>query len=197
MSDNENVGWGNFTPASEVAVEAPKFEVKYQGQPETEDPEAFRLRRNAEIENWLSSKATLDNAKTDEKDWRAKVTSTLFSNPKKGTQRYELGGGYKVKLVHTLTYSIGDKDAVDPDSGEKIDIRDQVAALEAKVCAMSDAHRIAFEAVVSWKPEVSGSAYEKLNANDPIQLEVRNEIDKLLTIKPGSPQLQFEEPKPE
>ena len=187
-------GWP--VAATEAAVEVPKYPVVYPGQPDTEEPEAFRARRNAEIQHWLTSKTTLDTAKTDESDWRGRVTGTLFPQPKKGTQRYDLGGGYKVKLQHVLNYTIGNKDAVD-DAGAKVSVRAQVEALEDKVAAMGDAHRVLFEGVVTWKPEVSGSAYEKLDPNDAVHLEVRNAIDELLTIKPGSPQLSFEEPKPE
>ena len=187
-------GWGAIPPVAEAATDLPKYEVKYPGQPETEEPEAFRLRRNAEIQRWLDSKIAAVNAVTHERDWRGKVTSTLFPTPKKGTQRYDIGGGYKVKLVYNLTYTIGDKDKTD-EAGEKVSIRRQVEELEEAVNAMGEAHRIAFESVVSWVPQVSGSAYEKLDKNDPIQLQVKLAIDEMLTIKPASPTLEFEEPK--
>jgi hypothetical protein len=193
-SSNPNVGWGANTEAAVEVAPVKTYEVKYPGQPETEDPEAYRIRRNAEIDRWLTSKTTYELAKTDEKDWRAKVTKTLFPTPKKGTQRYELGGGYKVKLIHGLTYSIGDKDKVD-EAGQKVPVRTQVEELEERVAAMGDAHRVLFEGVVSWVPTVSGSAYEKLNAQDPVHLAVRNAIDEMLTISPTSPQLAFEPPK--
>lgn len=211
MTEGVNAGWGAPPASAEATVEGPvggawgaapiaevaelpKFEVLYPGQPDTEDPEAFRLRRNAEIDRWLASRGTLTNAKTDEMDWRGKVSSTLFPVPTKGTQRYDLGGGYKVKLVHTLSYSLGDKDKVD-EAQVKVSIRAQVEDLEARVAAMGEAHRVLFEQLVTWKPEISGSQYEKLNGNDPIHVAVRSAIDELLTIKPGSPQLDFEEPK--
>jgi len=188
-------GWGAIPPVAEVPADLPKFEVKYPGQPETEEPEAFRLRRNAEIQRWLDAKETLGNSKQHESDWRSKVSSTLFPTPKKGTQRYDVGGGYSVKLIYNLSYTLGDKDKIDPSSGAKVPVREQIEELEAKVAEMGEAHRIAFENVVSWKPEVSGSAYEKLNMNDEIQKAVKLAIDEHLTIKPGSPQLTWEEPK--
>lgn len=172
-----------------------KYEVKYPGQPETEEPEAFRLRRNAEIEHWLNSKPALENAKQIEMDWRNKVSATLFPNPVKGTQRYDLGGGFKVKLVHGLTYSLGNKEAVD-DEGKKIAVRTQVEDLEQRIIdKFGDVGDQLIKRLISWKPELSGSEYEKLDPDNVVELEVRNMIDEVLTIKPASPQLAFEEPK--
>lgn len=195
----ENSGWPSAA-TTEATVETQTFPVLYPGQPATEEPEAYRIRRNAEIQRWLESKHTFVNAQTEERDWRAKVSTTLFPTPSKGTQRYDLGGGYKVKLVYALSYSIGNKDQVD-DEGVKVSIRNQVQKLEDEIAALGEAHTVRFEAVVSWKPEVSGSNYEKLataaKEGDAVALAVRERIDKLLTIKPGSPQLEFEEPRAE
>jgi hypothetical protein len=193
----ENSGWPTMAPAQATEVEITptvKFELKYQGQPETEDPEAFRMRRNAELEHWLRSKHMAVNAVTNERDLRAKVTGTLFPNPVKGTQRYDLGAGYKVKLVHGLTYTLGDKDAVDGE-GIKVPIRKQAEDLETVVAALGDAHRTLFEQLITWEPKISGSLYEKLDKDNPIHVTVRDMISEHLTIKPGSPTLEFEQPK--
>lgn len=182
---------------TEAAAEAPKqtFEVKYISQPETEDPEAFRLRRNAELQHWLDSKPILESAKTNEMDLRNKVTATLFPAPKKGTQRYDIGGGYKVKLVHGLTYTLGDKDKQN-DEGAKVPIRKQIEDLEAAIIEKhGEAGLQLVKRLISWTPTLSGSEYEKLDADSTIELDVRNMISEVLTVKPASPQLTFEEPK--
>jgi hypothetical protein len=188
-----NSGWG-VEPVAEVAPVV-TYEVKYAAQPETEEPECFRLRRNAELERWLATRQTAATAKTDEMDWRNKVTKTLFPMPTKGTQRYDIGGGYMVKLVHKLTYTLGNKDAVDESSGKKMTVRAQVEALEEKVAKMGEAERVLFETLVTWNPEISGTKYEALNEKDEVHVRVRAAIDELLTIKPASPTLEFEEPK--
>ena len=201
-------GWG--TPAAvEVAAPVVKYEVKYAGQPETEDPEHFRLRRNAEIEHWLAAKPVLESAKQNEADLRAKVSATLFPTPKKGTQRYALGNGFNVKLVYGLTYTLGNKEAVD-DEGKKIATEDQVRALEDRIIEGTQAtpEREAMpgfgevgeqilKRVIKWKPELSATEYEKLSADIPAEKAVRDAIAEILTIKPASPQLTFEEPKNE
>ncbi len=195
MSDS--YGWPSMAANVETEVEITptvKFEIKHKSQPETEDPEAFRMRRNAEIQFWLNAKVTAVNAVTNERDLRAKVTATLFPVPVKGTQRYDIGGGYKVKLVHGLTYTLGDKDAVD-EEGIKVPIRKQIEDLETVVAALGDAHRILFEQLITWEPKISGSLFEKLDKENPIHVTVRDMISEHLTIKPGSPTLEFEEPK--
>lgn len=199
MTDN-NGGWpvmaGVGHNSGAVAEVAPtvKFEIVHKAQPETEEAEAFRLRRNAEIDIWIKAKETSTLAVSNERDLRAKVSATLFPTPVKGTQRYELGGGYKVKLVHGLTYTLGDKDLLD-DDGVKVVIRKQIGDLEEAVAKLGDAHRILFEQLVTWEPKLSGSAFEKLDKDNPIHIAVRDMISEHLTIKPGSPTLEFETPK--
>lgn len=200
-----NTGWPIAAPVAEATIghnsgevevaPVPTYEVKHKSQPETEKPEDFRLRRNAEIDFWLNSKQTAVAAVDLEKSHRAKVTATLFPTPTKGTQRYDLGGGYKVKLVATFTYKLGDKDKVDEESGAKISINKQVEDLEDRVEKMGPAHMQVLSGLISWKPEISGSAWEKLNDDDQVQLDVKLAVSELLTISPGSPQLTFEEPK--
>ncbi len=195
-NSGEASGWPVTQTEAEAVAPVQTFEVKYPGQPETEDPEHFRIRRNAEIEHWLAAKPVLESAKQNEMDLRGKVSSTLFPSPKKGTQRYALGGGFNVKLVYGLTYTLGDKDKIDADSGMKIPIRKQIEDLEQSII---DKHGEAglqlVKRLISWKPELSGSEYEKLDPDNPLEVEVRGMIDELLTIKPASPQLTFEEPK--
>lgn len=184
-----NDGWpsmGHNNPPAEVAVETTEAPI--------ETPEAFVARRDAEIQNWLNAKPVLEQAKSAEAEARAVVTKTLFPNPTKGTQRYNLNGGYKIKLVYGLTYTLGDKDKVD-DEGKKISIESQVRAIEEKIMAIGPEARILLERLIKWKPELSGSEYEKLDSDDETQVAIRNLIDEVLTVKPASPQLTFEEPK--
>lgn len=194
IGHNSGEGWG----ASTVEVDTSdlvKFEVKYEGQSELEEPEAFRIRRNAEIEHWQTAKFNADSAVQNERDFRAKVTATLFSKPKKGTQRYELGGGYKIKLVHSITYVLGDKD-LDDDNGNKISIESQVQAVEQIVIEkLGEVGAQMLKRLIRWKPELSGSEYEKLDINNEAEAFAKAEITKIITTKPGSPQLVFEESK--
>ena len=160
-----------------------------------ETPEAFEARRNAEIQHWMASKETFENAKNNEMDYRQKVTATCFPNPTKGTQRYELGRGYKLKLVYGWNYTLGDKDLIDPATNQKIPIATQVSALEDEIAALGNEGPYLAERLIRWKPELVAAEYEKLNMEYPIEKAVKELIDDILTVKPASPQLVFEEPK--
>lgn len=177
-----NEGWG--APAVE-AVAAP-----------VETPEAFIARRNHEIQQWLDNKETAVNAVELERACRAKVTETLFPNPKKGTQRYELSGGYKIKLVHGWTYSLGIKDMPNPDvEGATIPIVKQIEDLQQAISECGNEGPILSERLIKWVPQLVPSEYEKLNVEYEIEKKIKDMIDVLLTVKPASPQLEFEEPK--
>ena len=194
IGHNSGEGWNN----TEVAVEAeklPTFDVKYESQPETEEPESFRLRRNAELQTWLDAKANLETIKTNERDCRDKITATLFPNPKKGTQRYDVGGGYKVKLQHTINYKLGDKDKLD-NNGNAISIADQIEAMERDIIEKyGDTGEQVLKRLITWKPDFSGSQYEKLDGNNETEMAIKAIIQQHLTTEPGAPQLSFEEPK--
>ncbi len=175
----DNVGWG--TPIVDAIV-AP-----------VETQEAFLARRNHEIQSWLAHKETKDNAVELERQCRDKVTSTLFPAPKKGTQRYELSGGFKVKLVHGYTYSLGDKDlTVD---GEPVPINKQVEDLQQAIHECGNQGPILADRLIRWKPELVASEYEKLDTEFADQKEIKDMIDALLTKKDSAPQLTFELPK--
>lgn len=127
---------------------------------------------------------------------RVKVTETLFPTPKKGTQRYALNGGYNVKLVHGWTYSLGIKDMPNPDvEGETIPINKQIEDLQQAISETGNEGPLLAERLIKWKPELLPSEYLKLNPDYPVEKQIKDMIDALLTVKPASPQLAFEEPK--
>lgn len=174
---------GHNNPPAEVAVETP-----------VETEAEFLARRDNQITDWLSAKAALEVVKSDEMEARKTVTATLFPTPKKGTQRYPLNNGYAIKLVYTLRPSLGDKDKTDED-GNKISVREQVQEVEDKIIALGQIGALLAERLIKWTPELSLSEFDKLNRADPVEAEIANLIEEILTITPGSPQLTFEEPK--
>jgi hypothetical protein len=178
-------------------------EVEAQaGVPEApETQEQFIARRDAEIKTWLDRRDALDSIKPQEMEARNKVSATLFPNPRKGTQRYQLNGGYAIKLVHGTTYTLGDKTKVrtTPDGQEAIPINEQVNEALAKLRELGDEGVKLAGELVKWKPELSESAYLALTPKDGppsnIQAQAKAIIDEILITKPSSPQLTFEMPK--
>ena len=178
----DNAGW----PANAAPVAT---------TPPPVDPAMAIIQRNAQIKTWLQLKATAVEAVDCERTARATVTATCFPTPKKGTQRIDIGEGYTLKLVHGLTYSLGDKDKVD-EAGLKVTIRSQVAAVENKLIeAFPVEAPLVLDRLIKWVPEISGSEFEKLDRTTPYGSAIGAAIDEILTIKPASPQLEFEAPK--
>lgn len=165
------------------------------GEPAVEpEAPAFDLARHDQLINaWLAAKAELNSAKEYEMNVRKELTDMLFPIKKKGTQRAPLNNGWNMKLAQTYTYPLGDKDKLDED-GQKIHVRDQVAELEDKLVKLGPLGEAWANRLIRWNPDLSGSDYEKLG-KDGVELEIRNLIDELLTIKPGAPQLELEAPK--
>ena len=177
-----NQGWGTPPVANAEAGAA-------------ETPEQFNARRDAEILSWRGLKQQLDFYKLEENKARLAVTATLFPTPKKGTQRYELGAGYKVKLVHGNNYKLGNKDLVDPVEGEAIPINKQVEALEDAIREVGNEGSFLADRLIKWKPELSESEYLALDPENETHMKVKALIDANLTITPATPQLTLEEPK--
>lgn len=179
----EAPSWGQSAEAAHVAV------------PETE--EAKKRRLVAEVQDWTEAKALLADAKEKESAARLALTSTCFPTPVKGTQRFALDGGYNVKLVFGYTFTLGDKDKSDGQGG-KISIYDQVVALERDIMALGPEGKLLVERLIKWKPELSATEYEALARDTASEVEVQAKalIDEILTVKPASPQLTLEEPKP-
>jgi hypothetical protein len=188
-------GWPTapIDPASLGHNGGPPLEVNVEANQET--PEAFIARRDGEISNWLAAKAQLESIKLTENDFRVIVTKTLFPTPKRGTQRYDLNGGYKIKLVQNYTYKLGEATMQD-EGGNEIKRAEAVRRLEEQIANLGPLHKFHVEKLIKWEPGLDDKYYREMDLNDPIQAEVKVLIDKLLIINPGTPQLTFEEPKP-
>jgi len=162
-------------------------------QPEL-TPEQIIANRDAAIQDWLDRRAKLVEIKETEMVARTGVAKMLFPNPSKGTQRFPLGGGYAIKLVHKLNYTLGDANKVNGEGG-KVSRADQVFELEAKMAALGEVACVLTDRLIKWTPELSVTEYDKLDLSDPVQLQLRNLIDGILTVAPAAPALEFEEPK--
>jgi hypothetical protein len=165
------------------------------GEAETEAE--FIARRDTQIQTWLKTKKDAAVYTELEKSARSTVSKTLFPNPTKGTNRVQLGNGYAVKLTYVLNYKLGDKDKIGED-GAKVSIVEQVNRLEAAIIEKHGlAGQVIVDRLITWKPEISGSEYEKLNKDSNVENDIAVMISEHLTITPAAtPTLVFEEPKP-
>ena len=165
-----------------------------QQAPQPQQPQVTIEQRNAKIRAWLASKITLQTAKDGELNLRTSVTQMLFPNPIKGTQRYELGDGYKVKLVYGYNYNLGNKDKLN-DKNEKVPVNEQVESVMDAIEALGNEGAFLADRLIKTKYELSVSEYQKLDETNPTHKAIKALIDGILTVTPATPTLEFEEPK--
>ena len=166
------------------------------GQPQPAQPPQMTVeQRNALIRNWLDAKKALETAKDAEMNLREEVTKVLFPTPKKGTQRFSLGEGYNVKLVYKLNPKLGDAEKLNA-SGDKIPVNDQIEATLIEIEKVGNEGVLLADRLIKTKYELSMSEYQKLDESNPSHKKIKAEIDKILTLTPAAPSLEFEEPKP-
>lgn len=157
--------------------------------------ETFEQKRDRLLLAWKAAKEALDTHKDAEMNLRKAVCAHLFPQPVEGTQRFDLGNGYSVKLTYKNNYNI-ERDA------DKVDV-----ALEIMAKMGNEGGAIA-ERIVKWKADLSITEYRQLVdrsekfKNDPTsfgayatEARILRELNNILTITPGSPTLEIEEPK--
>ena len=152
--------------------------------------EDWNFKRDQLLSQWIAAKDQLAVIKETEMELRKQVQAMLFPNPVKGTQRYELGGGYKVKLVHKLNYKLGNKDLVDPDNGNKIPVNDQVEAVMNEIEKCGNEGAFLVDRLIKTSYDLSVSEYEKLE-ND----QIKKLIDSILITSDAAPTLELETPQ--
>lgn len=127
----------------------------------------------ADIEEWYRLKDELGKLKSKEALLRSRIFKSKFPDPKEGTNRVDLGGGYSLKATHEINRKV--------DPGE----------LQALGEAMTkgEAPPLPLDKLIKWVPELAIKEYRTLTDNE------KGIFDKCLIIKPGSAQLEIDQPK--
>lgn len=136
---------------------------------------------------WQAADAALSKAKELESALRAALFEINFPNPTEGTQRNTLANGWSLKAQVPYRYDLTNKEA----KTEK--------AIDAMTEISQQAGFVA-DRLITWKPELSIKEYRLLNPDNPAmqsdeQKKILAVLAPILTIKPGSPQLELEPPK--
>lgn len=131
---------------------------------------------------WRDAAAKLELAKLAEMTLRRAVFELKFPQAKEGTQRCELGNGYFIKAQFPYTYTL-DKELTE--------------GVQERIAKISPQAEVVADRLINWKPELSIKEYRLLQSPSltPEQKKIKAELDKVLTVKPGAPQLEIEEPK--
>lgn len=164
---------------------------------ETPQPELSVQERDSLILSWRASVTDLAAIKEKEMSQRKTLANVLFPNPAVGTQRFELGAGYSVKLVHKVTTSLVAIDAPDrkkPD-GSPLPFIEQMYAVADEIEACGNEGVFLAGRLLKWSCDLSFSEYKALDPANPTHMAIKEIIDRHLVIKPGSPTLELEEPK--
>jgi len=137
---------------------------------------------NALLQLWQAKHAELEAAKATEMGLRRAVFEVQFPDAKEGTQRVAIGNGWFLKAVYPQNYRL-DKDTTE--------------GVQAAIAKISTKAEVVGDRLVNWKPELSIKEYRLLEKPEltPEEQQIKKLIDGVLTITPGAPQLELEEPK--
>jgi hypothetical protein len=130
---------------------------------------------------WQAAKQAMDITKGREMSLRLAVFELLVPNPIEGMNTVALGNGYELKAEHNFNYKLGEKAEVE-------------AALDEIEACGTEGKFIA-ERLVKWKAEPSVTEYRKLDTESANHRQIKTIIDRVLTIKPGTPALEIKAPK--
>lgn len=119
------------------------------------------------LQAWYQKNAQLKTLRAHEHLERVALAEFYFPQAKEGTNRFDIGGGFDLKLNHGYRYTVTDEDL------------DQVAAKDIKRL------KLPWDDLFVYKPELKLSEYRKLNA------EQKAFVDSILDIKEASPQLEI------
>ena len=119
---------------------------------------------------WHAMQSQLSALKAQEALLRSKIFKSFFPNPIEGTNTAPLAEGWVIKATYPITRK--------PD-----------AALLVSMGPELRAAGIRMDEVIRYKPEVAITEYKKLTE------EQRHLMDRVLEIKPGSPQMEIMLPK--
>lgn len=119
------------------------------------------------LQRWFTTKQELSELKVSEILERKDLALFYFPDPREGTNRLPLGGGYELKLVHGINRKV-----------------DEVAYNNVKAAQVKKL-KLDMDALFELKPVLKVSEYRKLTD------EQKDFVDTLLDSDEGSPQLSI------
>lgn len=119
-----------------------------------------------DLNAWYEAKEAVKKYQAIERAIRSKIFGAYFPDPKEGTNTVPFNADYDLKAKHTIE--------------RKVD----VPVLQAMTPELRE-KGYNLDALIRWKPELAATAYKQLTA------EEKQFFDQVLTIKDGSPQIEF------
>ena len=126
------------------------------------------------IQKWNDAKISLGCTKLKENELRLSLAASDFwSDKKEGSQSVALENGWKLALTRVLNYGIDDVD-----HNTVVAVLNQLALANPGAC----------QSLIPWKPVLSVEAYRLLTDDE------KKIVAPIITIKPGTPQLELKPP---
>lgn len=129
---------------------------------------------NMRLLMWQELSTLQKKLKAVEMAMRKQMAEEFFTNPNEGTNTFDMGKEWKLKLTHKINRS--------PDEAS-------FEGVFAELNADDTITAFTKEDLFKFKPELKKAAYNKLTDKQ------RNIFDQCLVIKPGSPELKLVPPK--
>jgi hypothetical protein len=137
--------------------------------------------KDALLADWRVASENLASAKHIEARLRKEVVAAFSQDQKpghSGTETLDIGFGYKLKIVHKLSYKL-----------DNANICEKLHAVLDKIEKSVEGGNIIAERIVKWSPELSLTEY-KLLSNPHKAL-----IDTVLTVSDATPSIELVSPK--
>lgn len=124
----------------------------------------------SKIGRWTQLQNQLVSIKDEEMKLRKEIFEECFPSPTEGASTIDMPEGWKLKGTYKLTRSLDE------------------AALPAVIAELHK-HKVATDQLIAYKPNLSLSAYRKLDE------KWRRVLEQAMEIKPGAPTLELVAPK--
>lgn len=124
----------------------------------------------SKIGRWTQLSQQLAAIKDEEMKLRKELFEECFPSPTEGTATVDMPEGWKLKGTYKLTRSLDE------------------AALPAVIAELHK-HKVSTDQLITYKPNLSLSAYRKMDD------KWRKVLEQAMEIKPGAPTLELVAPK--
>ena len=124
----------------------------------------------SKIGRWTQLSQQLAAIKDEEMKLRKELFEECFPSPTEGTATVDMPEGWKLKGTYKLTRSLDE------------------AALPAVIAELHK-HKVSTDQLITYKPNLSLSAYRKMDD------KWRKVLEQAMEIKPGGPALELGAPK--
>lgn len=147
--------------------------------------ELDKLDKDQVLIEWSNLKNKISSLKEEEMEFRKYIVKRAFPNAEEGTNKQDLGNGYKLKAVVKYNY--------------KLEENNKVSDGLNKIASIGNQGKFIAERLVSWTPNFLITEYrtlqEEAESGSIEAKEILKVVTSFLTITDAAPSLEIVEPK--